>query len=51
MAGLKIGTYKSLKDIAKNWRLERKFIPKIKNYNRKSLLLGWSKAIKRALIN
>ena len=51
MAGLKIGTYKSLKDIAKNWSLERKFIPKIKNYNRKSLLLGWSKAIKRALIN
>ena len=51
MAGLKIGTYKSLKDISKNWSLERKFIPKIKNYNRKSLLLGWSKAIKRALIN
>jgi len=51
MAGLKIGTYKSLKDIAKNWSLERKFIPKIKNYNRKSLLLGWSKAIQRALIN
>ncbi len=51
MAGLKIGTYKSLKDIAKNWSLERKFIPKIKNYKRKSLLLGWSKAIRRALIN
>ena len=51
MAGLKIGTYKSLKDIAKNWSLEKKFIPKIKNFKRKSLLLGWSKAIRRALIN
>ena len=43
--------YKSLKDISKNWSLEKKFTPKMKNNNRKSLLLGWSKAIKRALIN
>ena len=26
-------------------------LPKIKNFKRKSLLLGWSKAIRRALIN
>ena len=51
MAGLKIGAYKSLKDISKNWSLEKKFIPKMKNSDRKTLLLGWSKAIKRALIN
>jgi glycerol kinase len=51
MAGLKIGAYKSLKDISKNWSLEKKFTPKMKNNNRKTLLLGWSKAIKRALIN
>jgi len=51
MAGLKIGVYKSLKDISKNWSLEKKFTPKMKNSDRKSLLLGWSKAIKRALIN
>jgi len=51
MAGLKIGAYKSLKDISKNWSLEKKFSPKMKNSDRKSLLLGWSKAIKRALIN
>ena len=43
--------YKSLKDISKNWSLEKKFTPKMKNDYRKSLLLGWSKAIKRALIN
>ena len=39
---IKIGTYKSLKDIAKNWSLERKFIPKIKNYKRKILIMECS---------
>ncbi len=51
MAGLKIGCYKSLKDISKNWKLEKKFSPKMKNNSRKMLINGWSKAIKRALIN
>ena len=51
MAGLKIGVYKSLKDISKNWALDKKFYPKMKNNNRVNLLKGWSKAIKRALIN
>ena len=51
MAGLKIGVYKSLKDISKNWRLNKKFNPKIKKNIRVNLLKGWSKAIKRALIN
>ena len=51
MAGLQIGVYKSLKDISKNLILEKKFTHKMKNSDRKSLLLGWSKAIKRALIN
>ena len=51
MAGLTIGVYKSLKDISKNWSLERKFAPKMKNKFRNALLKGWSKAIKRALIN
>ncbi len=51
MAGLKIGVYKSLKDISKKWSLDRKFSPKIKNKTRKSLIKGWSVAIKRTLIN
>ena len=51
MAGLKIGVYKSLKDISKNWHLNRKFSPKMKSINRKKLIKGWSKAIERALIN
>ena len=51
MAGLKIGAYKSLKDISKNWSLDKKFNPKMKNKTRKPLIKGWSIAIKRALIN
>ena len=51
MAGLQIGVYKSLKDISKIWHLDKKFSPKMKNNNRTRLLKGWSKAIKRTLIN
>ena len=51
MAGLKIGVYKSLKDISKNWNLDKKFYPKMKKNFRNVLLKGWTKAIKRALIN
>jgi len=51
MAGLQIGVYKSLKDISQNWALDKKFSPKMKNNNRTKLLKGWSKAIKRTLIN
>ena len=50
MAGLKIGVYKSLKDISKNWTLDKKFSPKMKNLKRKNLISGWEKAIKRSLI-
>ena len=50
MAGLQIGVYKSLKDISKKWQLDKKFNPKMKNSTRQSLIKGWTKAIKRALI-
>ncbi len=51
MAGLYVGAYKSLKDISKNWSLDKRFSPKMKKNYRKQLLNGWSKAIKRALIS
>ena len=51
MAGLQIGVYKSLKDISKNWSLDKKFSPKMNNKNRSNLVKGWSKAVKRTLIN
>ena len=49
MAGLQIGVYKSLNDIAKNWQVDKSFNPKINNSIRKSLIEGWGKAIKKTL--
>ena len=49
MAGLQIGVYKSLKDISKNWQVDKSFNPKIKSHTRKKLLEGWSKAIRKTL--
>ena len=51
MAGLQIGVYKSLKDISKNWALDKRFSPKMKNIPRHNLIKGWSTAVKRTLIN
>jgi glycerol kinase len=49
MAGLKIGVYKSLKDISKKWKIDRTFLPKMKSKNRKEMLKGWSQAIRKTL--
>ena len=50
MAGLKIGVYKSLKDISKNWKIDKKFYPKTNKVNRSKLLKGWKQAITKTLI-
>ena len=49
MAGLKIGVYKSLKDISNRWKIDRSFSPKMNSSKRKKLLKGWSQAIKKTL--
>ena len=49
MAGLQIGVYKSLKDISNNWQVDRTFHPKMKSSNRKNLIKGWNKAIRKTL--
>ena len=49
MAGLQIGVYKSLKDISKNWHLDKNFTPKIKPKERNNLVKGWTAAIKKTL--
>ena len=50
MAGLKIGVYKSLDDISKNWKVDKRFSPNIKKIERLKLLKGWAQAIKKTLI-
>ena len=49
MAGLQIGVFKSLKDISKNWRVDKIFHPKMKSFQRKTLIKGWNAAIKKTL--
>ena len=50
LAGLQIGIFKSLNDISKKWKLNKKFIPNIKNSERLNLLKGWSRAIRQTLL-
>ena len=50
MAGLKIGVYKSLSDISKKWKIDKKFSPKINKLSRIQLLKGWEQAIKKTLV-
>ena len=50
MAGLKIGVFKSLKDVSKNWKIDKKFYPKMNKVNRSKLLRGWKQAITKTLI-
>ena len=49
MAGLKVGVYKSLNDISKNWKFNKKFIPKIDEKKRKELISGWLKTVNRTI--
>ena len=50
LAGLKIGIFKSLNDISKKWKLNKKFIPKMKNSERLNLLKGWSQTMRKTLM-
>ena len=50
MAGLYIGAYKSLNEISKKWKVDRKFIPKMKKNLRANLIKGWKSTVRRTLI-
>ncbi|MEQ9715958.1 MAG: glycerol kinase GlpK [Candidatus Asgardarchaeia archaeon] len=50
MAGLEIGYWKSPEEIAKNWRVDKVFEPKMPMDVRERLYSGWKKAVKRALL-
>ena len=48
LAGLAVGYYKNLGEIATNWSMDRRFKPAIKPAARKSLYAGWGRALERA---
>ncbi len=50
MAGLRIGIFKSLNDISKKWQLDKKFVPRMKSFERAKLLREWSKTIRKTLL-
>jgi glycerol kinase len=48
LAGLAVGYWSSQEEIAKQWRLERKFSPGMSSDERQTLYRGWKKAVERA---
>jgi glycerol kinase len=48
LAGLAVGYWKDTREIATQWQADRRFTPAMKPAQRKKLLAGWNKALKRA---
>jgi glycerol kinase len=51
LAGLSVGLFKDMKDIAARWALDRRFEPALKAGARDALYEGWSRAVKRIRTN
>jgi len=49
LAGLAVGYWQGLDDIASNWALDREFLPAMSAERRHGLYAGWQKAVGRAL--
>ena len=50
LAGLAVGYWSSLEDVKNNWAVDRVFIAEMEEEKRRSLLRGWSKAVRCALL-
>ena len=50
LAGLATGYWENKEEIKKNWRLSRRFVPKMNDTVRVKKLSGWDKAVKCALM-
>jgi glycerol kinase len=48
LAGLAVGFWKDQTEIARQWQVDRRFIPAMKPAARKDLCAGWTKALARA---
>lgn len=48
LAGLAVGYWRSIEEIESNWKIERRFEPKISAQERDALYAGWKKAVNRA---
>jgi len=48
LAGLAVGYWPSLEDVAHHWQMERRFDPKMESAERQRLYKNWKKAVERA---
>jgi glycerol kinase len=48
LAGLAVGFWKSLEEVARNWQIERRFEPGMSRDEAAARLLRWSRAVERA---
>ena len=48
LAGLAVGFWKDQAEIARQWQVDRRFVPAMKHAARKQLCAGWAKALARA---
>lgn len=49
LAGLAVGFWTNKEDLRDNWQLDRKFEPDLDDETRKSLYVGWLKAVRRTM--
>ena len=49
LAGLAVGYWQNLNEIRSQWTVDREFTPAIDEYNRKSRMDGWKKAVRCAI--
>jgi glycerol kinase len=49
LAGLAVGYWKDLADVARNWALDREFTPQMPAERREALCRKWHKAVQRTL--
>lgn len=47
LAGLQVGWYASLEEVASHWHLQRRFTPQMASAHRSKLYAGWLDAVKR----
>jgi len=51
LAGLQVGYWKSSEEIQKIRRIDKVFVPKMKEVDRKQLWLGWKRAVRQVLVS
>jgi glycerol kinase len=49
LAGLAVGYWRDLDDVAGNWALDREFTPQMDAARRQALTRGWDRAVERSL--